>query len=186
MTYKRPDHFARKAKSEGFAARSVYKLDEIESRFHVIPRSGIAVDLGCFPGSWSRWLQQRGLTVVGVDLQAPDFAGEWITASVMEVEPVALTGHGAVDVLLSDMAPNTTGSRFTDHCRQIELAERALDLALATLRPGGAFVAKVFDGSEAAAFERRVREDFGNVRRFKPGATRDRSVEYFIVAADRR
>lgn len=186
MTYKRPDHFTRKAKAEGFAARSVYKLDEIEDRFKVIPRSGTAVDLGCFPGSWSRWLQQRGLRVVGVDLLAPEFPGEWIVSSVMDVDAAALMQHGAVDVLVSDMAPSTTGNRFTDHCRQLELAERALDLALAVVRPGGSFVAKVFDGSEAPAFERRVREGFANVRRFKPGATRDRSVEYFIVAADRR
>lgn len=182
MSYKRPDHFSKRAREAGYAARSVYKLVEIDRRFRVVPRpSGIVVDLGCFPGSWSRWLQEQGARVVGVDLQAPDFAGTWLVESALSVEPAALLAHGPADLVASDMAPNTTGNRFTDHCRQIELAERALWLATQVLRPGGHFVAKVFDGEDAPAFVARVRAAFTRVERLKPEATRDRSVEFFVL-----
>lgn len=185
MTYKRPDTWTRKAKAEGYAARSVFKLDELEKRFHVVPRGGgRAVDLGCFPGSWSRWLLERGLAVVGVDLKAPELAGgTWIARSVMDVtaeELLAALG-GPADLVVSDMAPNTSGHRLTDHARQIALAERALELAQALLRPGGAFVCKVFDGEDAPAYVKRVEASFAEVRRLKPDATRDRSVEFFVV-----
>lgn len=182
MTYERADHYSRKARSAGYAARSVYKLEEIAGRFP-IPRSGAAVDLGCFPGSWSRWLGERGYRVVGVDLQAPNLPGTWIARSVFEVEPDELRAAvgGAADLVVSDMAPNTSGDRFTDHCRQIALADRALELAKLLLRPGGGFVVKVFDGGDAPAYVARVRAAFGEVKRVKPDATRDRSVEFFLV-----
>lgn len=188
VAYNRPDHFTKKAKAEGYAARSVFKLDEIEARWKVLPRRGVIVDLGCFPGSWSRWLQQRGHGVVGVDLQAPAFPGTWITASVMEIGPDALRAAAGepIRALVSDMAPATTGAKFTDHCRQIELADRALTLAEAVVEPGGVFICKVFEGAEAEGFIGRVRAIFPNVRRFKPEATRDRSVEFFVVATGKR
>lgn len=185
MTYKRPDHFTRKAKAAGFAARSVFKLEEIQERWKILPRRGIVVDLGCFPGSWSRWLLQRGNAVVGVDLQAPDLpGGRWIARSVMEVgaEELREAAGGPIVALVSDLAPATTGARFTDHCRQIELADRALELARAVVEPGGSFVVKVFDGAEAEAYVQRVKACFAEVRRFKPDATRDRSVEFFLAA----
>ena len=189
-SYKRPDHWTRKAKEEGYAARAVFKLEELHQRFPVIPRGtggagkGVCVDLGCFPGSWSKWLLQQGMRVVGVDLKAPDLAGgTWLVASAMEVtaaELVAAAG-APIDVLVSDMAPNTTGNRFTDHCRQIALAERALSLALEVLGPGGAFVTKVFDGEDAPAFVRKVQTSFHEFKRLKPDATRDQSVEFFVA-----
>ncbi len=178
--YKRPDHFTKKAKAQGYAARSVFKLEELDQRFKLTRRGGKAVDLGCFPGSWSRYLLERGMSVVGVDLQAPALAGgTWIARSVMEVEAEELGRD--IDLFVSDMAPNTSGDRFTDHARQIRLAERALLLATATLRPGGAFVVKVFDGEDAPAYTRAVEARFGQVKRVKPEATRDRSVEFFLV-----
>lgn len=183
MTYDRADHYTRKAKAAGYAARSVYKLEEIAGRAP-LPRTGVALDLGCFPGSWSRWLIERRFRVVGVDLQAPDLAGgSWIARSVHEVEPAELRAAlgGPADLVVSDMAPNTSGDRFTDHCRQIALADRALQLATALLRPGGGFVVKVFDGGDAPAYTQRVRAAFADVKRVKPAATRDRSVEFFLV-----
>lgn len=185
--YKRPDHWSRKAKEEGYAARSVFKLEEIHARFPILPRGvprPIGVDLGCFPGSWSKWLIERGVRIVGVDLKAPDLAGgTWIVASALEVtaEQLLEAAGGPIDLLVSDMAPNTTGNRFTDHCRQIELASRALELAMAVLSPRGAFVAKVFDGEDAPAYVRRVQTSFTEFRRLKPEATRDNSVEFFVA-----
>jgi 23S rRNA (uridine2552-2'-O)-methyltransferase len=186
MGYERADSWTRRAKEAGFAARSVFKLDEIDRRFPILPRGsgGRVLDLGCFPGSWSKWLLQRGLRVVGVDLKAPDLpGGTWIARSVDEVEPAELLEAlgGPADLVVSDMAPNTSGNRFTDHVRQIALADRALTVAEACLRPGGHFVCKVFDGADAPAFTERVKARFEDVRRFKPEATRDRSVEFFLI-----
>ena len=123
------------------------------------------------------------MTVVGVDLKPPELVGgRWIVRSAMEVEAAELLGAGdLVDLFCSDMAPNTCGDRFTDHVRQIRLAERALFLATACLRPGGSFVVKVFDGEDAPSYQKRVATVFADVKRLKPDATRDRSVEFFLV-----
>lgn len=186
-SYERPDHFTRKAKAQGYAARSVFKLEELDRRFALLRPGMAVVDLGCFPGSWSRYVAQRvgeKGALVGVDLEAPGgIPGQFLAVSVYEVQPEALLqalGRPA-DVVLSDMAPGTTGDRFGDHVRQIALAERALELALGTLRPGGAFVVKVFDGADAPALVKRLHTHFTAVRRLKPEATRDRSVEFFAV-----
>ena len=183
MPYQRPDHYTKKAKAAGFAARSVFKLEELDQRFSLSKAGGLAIDLGCFPGSWSRYLIQRKMKVVGVDLKEPEFAGgRWIARSVMEVEPEELLeASGKVELFCSDMAPNTSGDRFTDHVRQIRLAERALLLARACLKPGGGFVVKVFDGGDAPSFTKDVATSFAEVKRVKPDATRDRSVEFFLV-----
>lgn len=184
MSYTRPDHFTKKAKAQGYAARSVFKLEELDQRFRLVKRGGSAVDLGCFPGSWSRYLLEKGMRVVGVDLKAPELpGGTWIARSVMEVEAAELLEAvgGQVDLFVSDMAPNTSGNRFTDHVRQIGLAERALALCFLCLKPGGAFVAKVFEGEDANGFIKAVEARFATVKRVKPDATRDRSVEFFVV-----
>lgn len=190
MSYDRPDAWTRKAKAEGYAARSVFKLDEIEKRHRILPaRGGAVVDLGCFPGSWSKWLIERGMRVVGVDLKIPALSGgTWIAASVMDVTADRLRDAlgGPADLVVSDMAPNTTGHTFTDHVRQVALADRALELAVALLRPGGAFVCKVFEGEDSAGFVARVGQAFADVKRLKPEATRGRSVEFFVVAKGKK
>lgn len=189
--YKRADSWTRRAKEQGYAARSVFKLDEIEARARILPRRGGRVlDLGCYPGSWSRWLLERGMDVVGVDLRAPELSGgRWIVASALEVpvEDLRTALGGAADLVVSDMAPNTSGNRFVDHARQIALADRALEVASALLDPSGpgAFVVKVFDGQDAPAYVDRVRAVFRDVKRIKPDATRDRSVEFFLVGKGR-
>ncbi|MDP2305816.1 MAG: RlmE family RNA methyltransferase [Pseudomonadota bacterium] len=185
MGYDRSDSWTRKAKAAGFPARSVFKLEEIDTRHHVVPAAGVAVDLGCFPGSWSKWLLGRGVRVVGVDLKAPDLpGGHWIVGSVMEVDAAALleASGGRVDLVVSDLAQNTTGQRLVDHVRQIALADRALSLAIEIGRPGSNFVCKVFDGEDAGAFVDRVRAAYADVKRLKPDATRGNSVEFFVVA----
>ena len=179
------DHWTRKAQRQGFAARSVFKLDEIADRSALGLRGASVVDLGCSPGSWSQYAAREGAArVVGVDLTRPvEYPGELLEASVFEVTADALRAAlgGPADVLLSDMAPSTSGNRFTDHVRQLELAQAALALAEGVLRPGGAFVSKVFDGEDAPAFVEAVRARFKTTRRVRPKAVRAASVEFFVV-----
>jgi 23S rRNA (uridine2552-2'-O)-methyltransferase len=180
------DHYTKKAKDAGYGARSVYKLEEIQRRTNVIRRGARAVDLGCYPGSWSRYLLAQGVSrLVGVDFSVPrGLQGHFIEGSALEVEPATILAAlgGPADIVVSDMAPNTTGNRQGDHLRQIELAQRALELSCALLTPGGAFVTKLFEGSETQAFVAGVKSHFTGLRRIKPDATRKRSVELFVVA----
>lgn len=184
----RPDHWTRRAKKEGFQARSVYKLDEIVARAPVLSRGARVVDIGCTPGSWSRYVVSTcgpECRLVGIDINvAEGYPGTFILGSVEEVsaETIREALGGPADAVLSDMAPPTTGDRMGDHLRQVALAETAFGLAVQLLRPGGAFVVKVFDGRDAPAFTRALQERFSSVRRMKPKAVRPESVEFYLVA----
>ena len=186
------DHYGRRAKSDGFAARSVYKLEEIQKRFQVVPRNGVVLDLGCSPGSWSSYVKRVGgpdTRMVGIDLtEVSGYLGHQFVDSVFDVSEDALRQAlgGGADFVMSDMAPATSGNRFTDHVRQIELAEQARVLAAKLLRPGGNFVVKVFEGEDAADLVARIRADYGKTKRVKPKAVRKESVEFFVVGIGRR
>lgn len=190
--YKRADRFTRAAKEQGYAARSVFKLTEIQRRFPLLARGQRVVDLGCYPGSWTRYaLEVVGRTgrVVGVDFTAPEGLDDavFVEASALDVTAAQLFDalDGPADVLLSDMAPKTVGESLSDHVRQLELARRALALAAEVVRPGGAFVCKVFDGEEVPAFQAEVKAVFGRTRRIRPEAVRQNSREFFLLAWDR-
>jgi 23S rRNA (uridine2552-2'-O)-methyltransferase len=183
--YKRPDRFTQKAKDEGYAARSVYKLDEIDRRVRLLRRGQRVLDLGCAPGSWSKYAIERTGGVVGVDLTETALpGGTFLTASIYDLTVADLSAAlgGPADVVLSDMAPLTTGARDADHYAQIELARRAFEIACEILTPGGAFVAKVFEGQDAKAYELDVRRRFDEARRIRPEAVRQNSREWFMVA----
>ena len=188
--YKRADHWSQRARKEGFPARSVYKLEEIVARAPVLTRGARVVDLGCTPGSWSRYCALTcgpDARIVGIDINdPPSYPGVFLRGSIDDIpaEVVQEALGGPADVVLSDMAPPTTGDRMGDHLRQISLAESALALALRLLRPGGSFVVKVFDGSDAPAFTKAVGARFGKVRRMKPDAVRSSSVEFYLVATE--
>ena len=187
---KRPDNWTRRAKAEGYAARSVYKLEEIQRRFRVLNKMKKIVDLGCAPGSWSTYIrkQRPQARLVGIDLQLVErYPGTFIQGSILETPASTFIEslEGYADLIVSDMAPNTTGNRFTDHVWQIELAEMALLRSHSLLRQGGRFVVKVFDGEDAHAYVLRLREHFQTVKRVKPAATRNESVEFFVVAQNK-
>ena len=190
--YKGTDTYSDRAKKEGYAARSVYKLEEIQRRFKILRRGDKVVDLGCTPGSWSRYaLEQVGAggTVVGVDINPPAISGfTFLEQSVLEVTTEELLEHlgGRASVVLSDMAPLTRGDRFSDHVKQMELARRAADIAASILRPGGHFVVKVFDGEETIDFVQRLRLEYAKQKRIKPDATRKSSREFFLVCTGRK
>jgi 23S rRNA (uridine2552-2'-O)-methyltransferase len=186
--YRKPDRFTQKAKEEGYAARSVYKLEEIDQRFRLLRRGQRVVDLGCAPGSWSAYALQQigpGGRLVGIDLTPVALPhGIFLARSAFDMPPEefeTLLG-GKPDVVLSDMAPLTTGARDADHYAQVELARRAFDLAVTLLVPNGSFVAKVFEGQDAKPFELDVRKRFSEVKRARPEAVRQNSREFFLVA----
>ena len=183
--YQKPDRFAQQAKEEGYAARSVYKLQEIDQRARILKRGQRVVDLGCSPGSWSAYVIERGAKLVGVDLTETSLpGGVFLVRSVFDVtaDELRTALGGPADVVLSDMAPLTTGARDADHFAQIELATRAFDVACELLAPKGAFICKVFEGPDAKAFELSVRKRFEGVRRLRPEAVRQNSREWFLVA----
>lgn len=187
-SYKTGDRFNQRAKDEGFRARSVYKLTEIDKRHRVLTQGQKVLDLGCAPGSWARYARQkvgRRGAVLGVDLKhVESLAGvQLIQADVFQLEAATVLEQldGPVDLVLSDMAPNTTGDRFGDHVRQLEVARRALTIARQVLAPGGHFVCKVFDGEDAPDFVTEVRQCFDKVKRARPDAVRRESVEFFVV-----
>ncbi len=182
-----PDGFSRRARREGFHARSVYKLQEIDRRFQLIRRGQRVLDLGCSPGSWLQHaLKAVGPKgeVVGVDLKAisPISAPNLrvLKADIYQISAELL--GGGFHVILSDMAPATSGQRFRDHVRSVELVRRAWTLSQRLLEPGGAFVAKVFEGPELEELVREIRPQARRFKRFKPKSTRSESVELFMIA----
>lgn len=192
MTYRRGDHYTRRAREAGYAARSVYKLEEIQKKWKVLSRGQRVIDLGCAPGSWSRFAQEcvgTAGSVVGVDLQeVGSFPGTFLCQDIYTLESSTLEEllGGKADVLLSDMAPATMGDSYTDHVRQVQLAQQALMVAREVVCKGGVFVCKVFEGADAGAFVDDVRQSFGTVKRLKPKATRGKSVEFFVVATEKK
>jgi 23S rRNA (uridine2552-2'-O)-methyltransferase len=182
------DPFAAKARARGYRSRAAFKLTEIDDRFRLLVRGCKVIDLGCAPGGWIQVALERGVgKVVGIDLLPVEPAppaqivqGDFTDPGQGEAL-VQLLG-GAPDVVLSDMAPNTTGHRQTDHLRIIGLVEAAADFAIQTLKPGGAFVAKAFQGGETAEALKLLRAHFTDVRHVKPKASRAESAEVYLVA----
>ena len=188
------DHYTRKARQEGYAARSVYKLEEIQGRFGLIRPGDRVLDLGCAPGGWLKWAAgaagRRG-RVVGIDLKPVTIKlpGE-VKTVVGDLEhpdpPLEAALAGGFDVVLSDMAPDTTGSRSTDAARSFYLAMAALETARRFLRAGGCFVCKIFQGEDAGAFVDAARGVFAEVRRFKPQSCRKASTEIYVICKGKR
>jgi 23S rRNA (uridine2552-2'-O)-methyltransferase len=186
------DPFAAEARAQGYRSRAAFKLAEIDDRFGLIGRGSRIIDLGCAPGGWIQVaLDRRAAAVVGVDLLQVDPAPPAIILQGDFTDPTigprlleAL--DGAPDLVLSDMAPNTTGHRQTDHLRIIALIEAAADFAAASLRPGGSFVAKAFQGGETGHVLEGLKRRFSAVRNVKPKASRPESSEVYIVATGYR
>ena len=187
------DYYARRAREERYPSRSVFKLEEIQKRFGILKRGGRVLDLGCCPGSWllfaSRVVGDRGLAV-GVDitpltLRLPPNV-RFVEHDVLGWDESFLDAIGTnFQTVLSDMAPSTTGNKFVDAQRSLQLSESALAVSVRVLRPGGAFVCKIFHGSDFNGFSDRVRRSFGRVVHFKPKSSRKASKEIYIVGLGR-
>jgi 23S rRNA (uridine2552-2'-O)-methyltransferase len=182
------DSFGDKAKKEGFAARSVYKLEEIDRRAQLFRRGMRVLDLGAFPGSWTQYAAQRvGAEGHVLALDQQEWRGsfppqvETRQCDVLALTPNELGGLASFDAVLSDMAPWTTGARFVDQCRSFDLYMHALAIAEGTLRGGGHFIGKIFQGPDFEAAKKRTEALFGKTRVMKPEASRRESYEIFVV-----
>ncbi len=196
--YDRHDHYYRQAKKDGYAARSIYKLDEIDAEFRILKKGDFVVDLGCAPGSWMQYVEGKVLPgghAYGIDLLPVKVGfGPHVRTIIGDAFSMTLAdltdSNGAplpvVDVVLSDMAPNTTGIRAVDQARSMALCERALEVASRLLRPGGRFVVKVLEGGEMKSFTTACQQVFSVVKIKRPKSTRDGSTETFVVGLDKK
>lgn len=191
--YKKPDQHTKAAKDAGYPARSVWKLQEIDRRCRLLKPGQHVVDLGSAPGSWSMYtakvLGGRG-KLLSIDLTPIEVQLGPITTVIQgdafDVASEVFEQHGPFDVVLSDMAPLTSGNRDTDQARSFELVMRALEVAQAHGKPGSSFVAKIFMGPDYETARKAMREVYSEVRTLRPESVRKNSVEVFLVALGKR
>jgi 23S rRNA (uridine2552-2'-O)-methyltransferase len=185
------DPYVRRAQSEGFRSRAVFKLEEIDRREHLLKPGRVCLDLGAAPGAWSQYaltrVGKRGRVIASDILPMPQLAGVEFVQGDFRDEAVlgklqALLPGRAVDVLLSDMAPNLSGVDAIDQPRAMYLAELALQMAQDVLKDGGDALIKVFQGAGFEEFVRTARVRFGKVKLIKPEASRSRSPEMYLLA----
>jgi 23S rRNA (uridine2552-2'-O)-methyltransferase len=196
MTFKVKDHFFHKAKKENFLARSVYKLEEIDERFKILKKDDQVIDLGYHPGSWIQYTSQKiGVNgmVIGADVRDINtqllnvknvrlFQKDVLTIETMEELGVS----SQFDVVLSDMAPNTTGIQSVDQARSLNLVEMVFFLLPKFLKPGGNVVVKVFESNEAQMFLKEQKKNFSEFHYLRPKSTRSVSKEYFVIGKNFR
>lgn len=188
---KKREHFYKEAKRVGYRARSAFKLQQIQQRYHVIPKNATVVDLGAAPGGWSQiateLVGEEG-SVIAADLSSikPLQNVRFVQGDVTQPETVAqikqLMDTKKADVVLSDMSPDISGNYSVDQARSAYLCECALDTASQILRPGGNFVCKIFEGEDTKGFLEKVKRRFSLVKTFSPEATRKSSSEVYIIA----
>jgi len=183
------------ARRDGWRSRAVYKLEQIDQKERLLRPDMVCVDIGAAPGSWSQYVTEKlkgRARIVAVDLLAMDalpdvefIQGDFQEATVFDALLEAV-GEAGADLVMSDMAPNISGSRAVDQPRSMYLAELALDMARRVLRPKGSFVCKVFQGAGFDAFVVDARRSFERVRVMKPKASRVGSREAYLVARNYR
>lgn len=189
------DEYVKQAQAQGYRSRAVFKLKELDERERLFKPGMVALDLGAAPGGWSQYAAERigkSGKIIALDLlpveEIPgvtfiqgDFREEEILAQLM----AELAGR-PVDVVLSDMAPNMSGNRVVDQARGMHLAELALETVRETLKPGGTYVTKLFQGPDVDAYVKEVRALFASVAVRKPKASRDRSPEVYLVGRSKK
>jgi 23S rRNA (uridine2552-2'-O)-methyltransferase len=184
------DPFVHRAKAEGYRARSVYKLKEIDERFGILRQGARVLDLGAAPGSWSQYAARKGCRVVAVDLLPLDpvagvqaLEGDFLDPAVQDRLREAL--GGPADLVLSDMAAAATGQRTVDRLRAEGLGEAVLEFAASVLRPGGDCLLKLVKGAEGVLTPL-AQASFASSRILRPKATRSESSETYLLARGRK
>jgi len=185
------DPYVQRARKEGWRSRAVFKLEQIDQKERLLKPGIVCVDLGSAPGSWSQYVAEKlkgRARIVAVDLLPMDALPEveFVQGDFREDEVfehlLGSVGPDGADLVMSDMAPNITGTRVVDQPRSMYLVELALDMARKVLKPGGSFICKVFQGEGFDEFVRDARNSFARVRVMKPSASRPGSREVYLVA----
>jgi 23S rRNA (uridine2552-2'-O)-methyltransferase len=192
MVYNPKDYYYRKAKEENYAARSVFKLQEIENRLRIFRPGMKILDLGAAPGSWSQYASEKvGKLgrVMGIDIQPIKITlpnAFFLTADMRQLDLGKIMAENGIeppfDMVLSDMAPKTTGHRLMDQMRSLELCDLALDTAEKFLKPEGTYICKIFHSEEFENYRNRLRGLFSKIDIIKPKSVREGSKEIFFVA----
>lgn len=188
------DHYSRQAKKDNYPARSVYKLQEIQKKYRLIKQGDHVLDLGCAPGSWLKYaasLTGPNGRVAGIDLNAvsielPPHVQVYTGDILAENEELWAAVGKNFDVVLSDMAPATTGNRLVDAAKSFELCQAALAIASRLIRPGGSFVCKIFQGEDFKLFSDTVKNQFNIQKIFKPQSCRKASKEIYIIGMGKK
>lgn len=191
--YAKPDAKTMEARAQGYPARSVFKLQEIDRRMRLFKAGQNVIDLGAAPGSWSLYASERvgpSGHVYAIDIkEIQQTFGENVKVlqgDALSLDSAVLAAHAPYDVVMSDMAPNTSGSKFQDQARSTELFLRTLEVALAHGKPGSHFTAKIFMSGDYKAAELEVRKAYDVVRTIRPDGTRQVSTEVFVVGMGKR
>jgi 23S rRNA (uridine2552-2'-O)-methyltransferase len=184
------DPYVRDAKAKGYRSRAAFKLMELDDKFHVLKSGARVLDLGAAPGGWSQVAAKRvgtkGVVIAADILEIAPLSG--VTTLKLDLSDAGALAAlqqalgGAADLVLSDMAASTTGHRPTDHLRTVALLEASVEVAASMLKPGGAFVGKVFQGGATGDLLARIKKMFREVKHVKPRASRAESVELYLVA----
>lgn len=191
--YKRADSYTKAAKAKGFPARSVFKLEDIDRRTRILRPNQRVLDLGAAPGSWSLYASQKiGAKgqLLAVDLQPlaqvlpPNCT--FVQADIYALDRTVIAEKAPYDVIISDMAPNTTGDRFTDQTRSYELVKTAIEIAKTYGAKGSSFVAKIFMGGDFPEARKILKAMYGEERVIRPPAVRSQSFEVFLVGLNKR
>jgi 23S rRNA (uridine2552-2'-O)-methyltransferase len=192
MVYNPKDYYYRKAKEENYAARSVFKLQEIDQRLRVFRPGMKILDLGAAPGSWSQFASEkvgRLGRVMGIDIQPIKITlpnAVFLTADMRQLDLAKTMVENGIeppfDMVLSDMAPKTTGNRLQDQMRSLELCDLALETSIRFLRKDGTYICKIFHSEEFENYRNRLRESFAKIDIIKPKSVREGSKEIFFVA----
>ena len=194
-SYEKPDYWSRKAFSEGYPARSVYKLEEIDKKFGMIKAGCKALDLGSAPGSWTTFLLRRlggsgAVTSVDLNPLAKNVVGENLTflqGDLLSTEILEkVKALGPYDLVVCDAAPATTGNRTVDTARSTGLVEMAIYYAELMLKQGGNFAVKIFQGGDQQALLRKMRTVFSSAKGFKPEACRNESFETYLIGLNKK
>ncbi len=185
------DHYSEQAKKERYPARSVYKLKQAQRKFRLIRKDDQVLDLGCSPGSWLLYaaeLTGKHGKVLGIDLKPVTIKipsqAETLKADILTIDRAWIENENLANrfnVVLSDMAPATTGNKALDAARSFQLCQAALSIAEMVLKPGGSFICKIFQGEEFKEFSDTVRSRFKRHKIFKPHSSRKGSKEIFIL-----
>ncbi len=173
------DKQTRRAKKEGYKARSVYKLIEINNKYNLIKKNDKVLDLGCWPGSWLQYCSKKCREVIGVDKKKTKINN--VKTYELDVFTDEVFNFGKFDVVLSDLAPNTSGNIEIDQYKSYELSERAFEIAKKVLNKNGNFIVKIFQSGDSDKLLREIKKNFKLAKAFKPKSSKSKSKEIYFV-----